>query len=133
VERKNEMKHNKYALCLLVVLVMFLGAGQVFAATKYYFNLTVPRLGYSSTNNQAKEANCTNVGLWVSNVGGGFTLIAKAETSTNVQVGPSANVTTGSTVSFPDTTNCNAGQLRHVVFNSNYFVAVAIDGYWSPG
>jgi len=63
----------------LVVLVIFVTAGQVFAITFYNYNLTVPRLGYATTGNQAKETACSNISLYVTAVGANYSLIAKAE------------------------------------------------------
>jgi len=120
----------------LALLLILLAAGQALAVV-YNYNLTVPKFGgKTSTNNQAKSGYCTNVSLWVSAVGGGFTLNAGAQNVSNRDISPYARVTTGSFVSYPETIgNCNAGQLRHIQFGTdvNTLVNVQVSGSWDPG
>jgi ABC-type uncharacterized transport system permease subunit len=121
----------------LVMALLFATVGQVFAYTTYGYNLTIPKLaGTTSTNNEAKTANCSNVILWVTAVGGNFTVNAGAQNASNQDISQYQRVTTGSAVSYPETIgNCGVGALRHIQFRTdiNTLVDVQISGNWTPG
>lgn len=119
---------------VLTVMLMFVLAGQTFAS--YYYNLTVPSFGRSSTtNNRVKQSNCSSIYLEVYSVGANYSLSAVPEEIDNDDVAGSASVTDGSVVFFPDNTApCGAGEIRHMRFSSywNTPVAVQVDGVWNP-
>lgn len=125
------MKTKRRVMIAIVVLAMFLIAGQVLA---FSYNYNINPLSYAVTPNEPKTGNC-NWGLVTANsVSPSTDLIrVKMEDFNNNQIGPPQDIGQGGTHLFPDSGSCGVGQLRHFAFNNNYFYNVAISGSWFPG
>lgn len=126
------MKTKRRVMIAIVVLAMFLIAGQVFAAT---YNFNIYPLGYNTTSNEPKTGNCNWGYVGVANFSPSDRVVTvKFEDSSNNQIGTHQFAGPGSTLVFPDSSPCGVGQFRHFAFDNEYLVgSISISGTWYPG
>jgi hypothetical protein len=112
------VKTKRKVMIAVVVLAMFLIAGQVLAAS---YNFNIPALGYAVTPNEAKTGNCNWGYVGVSSFSPSDRVVTvKFEDSSNNQIGTYQFAGPGSVLVFPDSSPCGVGQLRHFAFDNVY-------------
>lgn len=123
------MDKKKFVAFLALALVLTFSVSQVFAATWYNYNMTVPRFGgINRTGNVTK----TVVGNYLvsGSHGAGYTLKVRLERVDNSSLSSWVDFPSGSYQSLAN--SGTAGQTVHMALKNNNLVAVQSIGQWSP-
>lgn len=123
-------KSIKIFSLIFVFIFLFAVTPSVLA---YYYDVTIPRLGGSTTTyNVTKSNNGGNGYINSYGVGGGYTVNARFELIDNTSVSPYFPISTGTYISHP--LSQSAGTIMHLRLKNGTWtwVSVQATGDWSP-